>query len=58
MPKKDLLTIDNLTLSEINNILDEAFLFSSDFKDWNFSKSRLVANLFFEPSTRDRKSVV
>lgn len=56
MLKKSILTMDKLSNEDIFQILDDAFLFSNSFKDWYFSRKRLIANLFFEPSTRTHYS--
>ncbi len=54
MNQKSLLTMRDLSKDEIMNILYEARCFNDSFKDWRIStkKTLLVANLFFEPSTR------
>lgn len=49
---KNLLRIADLTKEEIYGILDDAQAFASTQKDWQFPERKLVANLFFEPSTR------
>ncbi len=56
MNQNSLLTMAQLSTDEIMSILNDAMLFSSSFKDWQFSRPRLVANLFFEPSTRTHYS--
>lgn len=56
MLKKSILTMDELTNDNIYKILDDALLFSNSFKDWHLSRKRLIANLFFEPSTRTHYS--
>lgn len=51
----DVLNLDNYTASEINDILDKA----QDFKDGkqvNYEGKKVIANLFFEPSTRTHYS--
>ncbi|OCN04371.1 aspartate carbamoyltransferase [Erysipelotrichaceae bacterium MTC7] len=55
---KSLLTMSDLSNKDIINILHDAKQFSSSRKDWHLSKSYLVANLFFEPSTRTHYSFV
>lgn len=52
MNKHSLLRICDLTKEEIFHILQDADKFSCLQKDWHFPKKPLVANLFFEPSTR------
>lgn len=52
MNKKSLLRISDLTKSEIFGILEDAQAFASTYKDWQLPDRKLVANLFFEPSTR------
>lgn len=58
MLKKSILTMDKLKKKDIYNILDDALLFSNSFKDWHLSRKRLIANLFFEPSTRTHYSFI
>lgn len=53
---KSLLTMNDLTTLEIFDILKDAKSFSYSYKDWQFSKPRMIANLFFEPSTRTHYS--
>lgn len=55
---KSLLTMSDLSNKDIINILHDAKKFSTSHKDWHFTKSYLVANLFFEPSTRTHYSFV
>lgn len=52
MNKNSLLRISDLSKDEIFAILHDAQAFSCSQKDWQFPKRTLVANLFFEPSTR------
>ena len=52
MNKNSLLRICDLTKEEIFHILEDAAAFSSSQSDWQFPRKTLVANLFFEPSTR------
>lgn len=52
MNKNSLLKICDLTSEEIFHILEDAAAFSSSQSDWQFPRKTLVANLFFEPSTR------
>lgn len=56
MNQKSILTMNQLSVDEIMSILNDALAFSCSQKDWQLSKSRLVANLFFEPSTRTHYS--
>lgn len=49
---KNLLRIADLTKDEILGILNDAQAFASTQKDWQLPERKLVANLFFEPSTR------
>lgn len=58
MNKNSILRISDLSIDTINQILKDSKKFSRDFKDWQLSKSRLIANLFFEPSTRTHFSFV
>lgn len=52
MKKQSLLRISDLTKDEIFRILEDAQAFASTHKDWQLPEHKLVANLFFEPSTR------
>lgn len=54
--KQDLLRISDLSKEEIFGILQDAIAFSSHQKDWQFPTRKLIANLFFEPSTRTHYS--
>lgn len=56
MNSKSILTMSQLSVDEIMCILNDAMSFSSSQKDWQLSKPRLIANLFFEPSTRTHYS--
>lgn len=56
MLKKSILTMNDLTIDDVNLILTDALLFSNSFKDWQLSRKRLIANLFFESSTRTHYS--
>lgn len=56
MNKNSILTMNYLSVDEIMSILDDAMSFSCSHKDWQLSKPRLIANLFFEPSTRTHYS--
>ncbi len=51
----DVLNLDNYTASEINDILDKAQAFK-DGKQVNYEGKKVIANLFFEPSTRTHYS--
>lgn len=52
MNKNSLLKISDLTKEEVFHILHDAMAFSCSQSDWQFPRLTLVANLFFEPSTR------
>ena len=52
MNANSLLRISDLSKETIFDILHDALAFSCSQKDWRFPKPTLVANLFFEPSTR------
>lgn len=52
---KKLLTMNELTISEIEKILQEAEGFANG-TSWNPKQQTMVANLFFEPSTRTKSS--
>lgn len=56
MNKNSLLRIGDLSKSEIMDIIDDANVFGSIYKDWQLPQKKLVANLFFEPSTRTHYS--
>lgn len=56
MNKNSILTMNYLSVDEIMSILDDAMSFSCSHKDWQLSKPRLIANLFFEASTRTHYS--
>ncbi len=57
MNRLSLLTMDELSVSDIYKILDEARGFNISYSDWQFPLQKaLVANLFFEPSTRTHYS--
>lgn len=58
MNSNSILTMNQLSVDEIMSILDDAMEFSCSQKDWQLSKHRLIANLFFEPSTRTHYSFV
>ena len=58
MNKNSILKVSDLSVDTINRILQDAKKFSGDFKDWQLSNDRLIANLFFEPSTRTHFSFV
>lgn len=51
----DVLNLDNYTVDEINDILDKAQAFK-DGKQVNYKGKKVIANLFFEPSTRTHYS--
>lgn len=52
---KSLTTLDSLSTQEIKGILDDAQRFC-DGMDWQGGRGKIVANLFFEPSTRTQYS--
>lgn len=52
MNKQSLLRISDLDKDELFRILEDAQAFASTQKDWQLPERKLVANLFFEPSTR------
>lgn len=56
MNQDSLLRIRDLTKDEIMGILKDAQLFGVSHKDWQLPQRKLVANLFFEPSTRTHYS--
>ena len=52
MNQNSLLRIRDLSKEEIMGILKDAQLFGVSHKDWQLPERKLIANLFFEPSTR------
>lgn len=48
--------LDDLTIAEINEILESATAFKSGLKKINYDNEKIIANLFFEPSTRTHYS--
>lgn len=58
MNQNSVLSMNYLSVDEIMSILNDAMSFSSSHQDWQLSKPRLIANLFFEPSTRTHYSFV
>lgn len=59
MNKNSLLTMRDLSKEDIIHILNDALLFSDSYQDWQLPlKKALVANLFFEASTRTHYSFV
>ena len=54
---KHLFDLKSLSIEEINHILDEAEEFKAG-KKYDGNKGKIVANLFFEPSTRTHYSFV
>lgn len=51
-----LVSMRDLSKDDIIHILNDALLFSSCYQDWQLPSSVLVANLFFEASTRTHYS--
>lgn len=57
MNKRSLLSVCDLSVNEILDILDDARAFNNSHEDWHLPMDNaLVANLFFEPSTRTHYS--
>lgn len=56
MNSHSLLRIKDLSIEEIYSILDDAEAFSFTHKDWQLPQRKLIANLFFENSTRTHHS--
>ena len=56
MNQNSLLRIRDLSKEEIMGILKDAQLFGVSHKDWQLPERKLIANLFFEPSTRTHYS--
>lgn len=48
--------LDDLKIEEINEILESATNFKSGLKKINYNNEKIIANLFFEPSTRTHYS--
>lgn len=48
--------LDDLKIEEINEILESATNFKSGSKKINYNNEKIIANLFFEPSTRTHYS--
>ncbi len=58
MNRNSILKVSDLSVDTINRILNDSKKLFRDFKDWQLSTNRLIANLFFEPSTRTHFSFV
>lgn len=58
MNQYSLCTLDDLSVDTINEVLELAQAFNDTKKDWQFNSTELIANLFFEPSTRTHYSFV
>lgn len=56
MNKNSLLKISDLSKKEIEKILDDANVFGEKYRDWQLPERKLIANLFFESSTRTHYS--
>lgn len=56
MNNNSLLSMRDLSKEDIINILDDALSFSDSNKDWQLPNKAIVANLFFEASTRTHYS--
>lgn len=56
--KRNLFRIKDLAKNELLDILNDAQAFASTYQDWQFPQRKLIANLFFEPSTRTHFSFV
>ena len=56
MNQNSLLRISDLTKEELLDILNDAHAFSWSHRDWQVPDRTLIANLFFEPSTRTHYS--
>ena len=56
MNQNSLLRISDLTKEELLDILNDAHAFSCSHRDWQLPDRTLIANLFFEPSTRTHYS--
>jgi aspartate carbamoyltransferase catalytic subunit len=56
-PKRDLVSIEDLSTSEILELFDHADEFRANLLDWSkLCSGTIMATLFFEPSTRTRLS--
>lgn len=59
MNKNSLLSMKDLTVTDIEDILSDALLFDDRYHDWQLPvKKAMIANLFFEASTRTHYSFV
>lgn len=56
MNSNSLFSMRDISKDDIIHILDDALLFSNSYKDWQLPSQVLVANLFFEASTRTHYS--
>ncbi|QDU68790.1 aspartate carbamoyltransferase [Engelhardtia mirabilis] len=56
-PRRDLISIDDLSLAEIRGLFHHADRFAKDLRQWSgVLPGRIAASLFYEPSTRTRLS--
>ncbi|WP_368486135.1 aspartate carbamoyltransferase catalytic subunit [Spiroplasma sp. DGKH1] len=56
MKNKSILNLDNWTASDVNELLDDALKFKNNQKTVDYQQQKVIANLFFEPSTRTHYS--
>ncbi len=56
MNTNSLVSMKDLSKEDIIHILDDALLFSNSYQDWQLPSKVLMANLFFEASTRTHYS--
>ncbi|WHQ36378.1 aspartate carbamoyltransferase catalytic subunit [Spiroplasma sp. SV19] len=56
MKSKSLFNLDDWNQQEVNNFLTEALQFKNNVKKVDYQQRKIVANLFFEPSTRTHYS--
>ena len=56
MNTRSLVSMKDLSKEDIIHILDDALSFSNSYQDWQLPSKKLVANLFFEASTRTHYS--
>jgi aspartate carbamoyltransferase catalytic subunit len=54
---RHLVSIDDLSLTEMEALFEKARLYSEDSRAWSHvARGSIVASLFYEPSTRTRLS--
>ena len=56
MNKNSLVSMRDLSKDDMIHILNDALMFSNSQSDWQLPDKALIANLFFEASTRTHYS--